>query len=69
MGRSGYKGPTEEARRCSLASRGCINRRYRQAGGIDDTIKAKSYAKARVRAEFEYAIGVVKRHHASWPSD
>ena len=59
MGRSGYQGPTEEARRCSLAPRGCINRRYRQAGGIDEIIRTKSFAKARVRAKFEYAIGVV----------
>ena len=61
MGRSGYQGPTEEGRLCALASRGGINRRYRQAGGLDETIKTRSFAKARVRAKFEYAIGVVER--------
>jgi len=42
-----------------MAPRGCINRRYRQAGGIDEIIRTKSFAKARVRAKCEYAIGVV----------
>jgi hypothetical protein len=61
VGRSGYQCPTEEVRRCSLAPQSCINRRYRQPGGIDETIKTKHFAKARVRAKFEYAIWVVKR--------
>jgi len=61
VGRSSCQGPTEEVRRCALSPQACINRRYWQAGGIDETIRTKSFAKACVRAKVEYANGVAKR--------
>ena len=60
-GDQGYQGQTEVIRRCAPAARDCTNRRYRQAGWIDETIRAKNRAKARVRAKVEHSIGVVKR--------
>jgi IS5 family transposase len=60
-GDQGYQGQTAVIRRCAPAARDCTNRRYRQGGWIDESIKAKNRAKARVRAKVEHSIGVVKR--------
>ena len=60
-GDQGYQGQTEVIRRCAPAAQDCTNRRYRQGGWIDETIRAKNRAKARVRAKVEHSIGVVKR--------
>jgi len=60
-GDQGYQGQTEVIRRCAPAAQDCTNRRHRQGGWIDETIKAKNREKSRVRAKVEHSIGVVKR--------
>jgi IS5 family transposase len=60
-GDQGYQGQTEVIRRCAPAAQDCTNRRYRQGGWIDETIKATNREKSRVRAKVEHSIGVVKR--------
>jgi len=39
-GDQGYQGQTEVIRRCAPAAQDCTNRRYRQGGWTDETIKA-----------------------------
>jgi IS5 family transposase len=60
-GDQGYQGQREVIRRCAPRARDFTNRRYRQGGWIDESIKATNREKSRVRAKVEHSIGVIKR--------
>ncbi len=60
-GDQGCQGQTAVIRRCVPAAQDCTNRRYRQGGQVDATIKATSREKSRVRAKVEHSISVLKR--------
>jgi transposase, IS5 family len=60
-GDQGYQGQAAVIRRCAPRAQDHTNRRYRQGGWIDETIKARNREKSRVRAKVEHSIGVIKR--------
>jgi IS5 family transposase len=60
-GDQGYQGQTELIRRRAPRARDFTNRRYRYAGKINETEKAKNRTKSQVRAKVEHVFGVIKR--------
>jgi len=60
-GDQGYQGQTDLIRRSAPRARDFTNRRYRHAGKINETEKAKNRTKSQVRAKVEHVFGVIKR--------
>jgi IS5 family transposase len=60
-GDQGYQGQTELIHRHAPKARDFTNRRYRYAGRVNETEKAKNRTKSQVRAKVEHVFGVIKR--------
>jgi IS5 family transposase len=55
------QGQTEVIRRHAPAVGDCTSRHYRQTRLLDERIKTRKWAKARVQTKVEHSFGVVKR--------
>jgi IS5 family transposase len=59
-GDQAYRGQGDVIREYAPKAQDFTNRRYRQNGVIDETVKARNQTKSRVRARVEHAFGVIK---------
>lgn len=59
-GDQAYRGQGDVIREHAPNAQDFTNRRYRQNGKIDETIKSRNRTKSRVRAKVEHVFGVIK---------